>query len=113
MTSRNRRVRIAVDLTELELDAIHEKMSRAGVRNRSAFVRQMALAGYIIQLDLAPLQKTAALLSNISNNVNQIAKRVNSGEEIAANDILEIQQGYLRLREELGEVFDELKNMTE
>ena len=106
--------RISTDVSRMELDIIHEKMSKAGIKSRSAFLRQMALSGYVIQLDLEPLQRVAALLANATNNVNQIAKRLNGGESVFGlrGDILEMREGYTQMRRELGCIFDELKALT-
>ena len=72
-----------------ELDMIHWKMANMGIKNRSAFLRKMALDGYIVNLDMDDIHEMIRLLRNTTNNLNQIAKKANSdgtiyGAEISA-----------------------------
>ena len=84
-------------MTEAELDLIAEKMAAAGISNREAYLRKMALDGYIVRLDLADVKKMVALLSNATNNLNQIARRANETRSLHESDIKDIQAGYDRL----------------
>lgn len=52
-------------------------MARIGVTNQEAFLRKMALDGLVIKLDLPELKQMISLLRYTSNNINQIAKRLN------------------------------------
>ena len=76
---------------------IREKMEMANIRNMSAYIRKMAVDGYIVRLDLSDVRKMVQLLSNATNNLNQIAKRVNTDSSIFACDIKSIQENYERL----------------
>ena len=93
MKIRNREVHIL--LRPDELDRIYGKMEEAGIRNRSAYFRKMALDGIVVKLDLPELRELTSLLRRSSNNINQIAKRANTTgsffeEEI--NDMKEKQE---------------------
>ena len=57
---------------------IHRKMANMGIKNRSAFLRKMALDGYIVNLDMDDIHEMIRLLRNTTNNLNQIAKKANS-----------------------------------
>ena len=70
-----RSIRISVRLTEEEHRLLKEKMARIGVTNQEAFLRKMALDGYILRLDLPELKEILSQLRYMGNNVNQIAKR--------------------------------------
>lgn len=72
-----RSIRISVRLTEEEHRLLKEKMARIGVTNQEAFLRKMALDGLVIRLDLPELKQMISLLRYTSNNINQIAKRLN------------------------------------
>lgn len=65
--------------SDKDLELITQKMELAHVRNRSAYIRKMCIDGYIIRLDLPELDACAKYLRAASNNLNQIARRVNSG----------------------------------
>ena len=72
-----RNIRISVRLTEEEHRLLKEKMARIGVTNQEAFLRKMALDGLVIKLELPELKQMISLLRYTSNNINQIAKRLN------------------------------------
>ena len=67
-------------VTEAERDLIAEKMTVANIRNREAYLRKMAMDGYVVRLDLADVRKMVFLLQNATNNLNQIARRANETE---------------------------------
>lgn len=74
-----------------ELNTIHQKMAEIGVRNRSAYLRKMALDGYIVKLDMDDIREMIRLLRNATNNLNQVAKRANAGGGIYGADIADMQ----------------------
>ena len=78
-------------LTREEVARVRERMSEAGVKNLSAFLRKMALDGYIIKLDLDEISEMIRLLRISSNNLNQIAKKVNVDGSIYGAEIAEMQ----------------------
>ena len=90
---------------------IHEKMECANIRNMSAYIRKMVLDGYVVRLDLSDVRKMVQLLSNSSNSLNQIAKRVNADGSIFASDIKDIQDNYDLLWDQVREVLIGLTNI--
>ena len=89
MKTRNMELRAL--FTPEEIEKLHQRMAEAGVKNRSAFVRKMALDGYIIRLDLDELSEMIRLLRISSNNLNQLAKKANSNGSIYGAEIAEMQ----------------------
>lgn len=85
-----RNIRISVRLTEEEHRLLKEKMARIGVTNQEAFLRKMALDGLVIKLDLPELKQMISLLRYTSNNINQIAKRLNESGRAYDTDLSEI-----------------------
>lgn len=79
-------------VTEEEARIIDEKMKQLEIRNMSAFLRAMVLNGYVLKLDLPQLREMIRLLANLTNNVNQIARRVNEHGSIYESEIDEIQE---------------------
>lgn len=77
--------------TSDELARLHQRMAETGVVNRSAFLRKMALDGYIVKLDLDELKEMIRLLRISSNNLNQIAKRANATGSVYGAEIAEMQ----------------------
>jgi hypothetical protein len=76
---------------------IEEKMKLAGIRNMSAYIRKMAIDGYVIRLDLSDVRKMVQLLSNATNNLNQISRRVNETGSIYESDIRDLREQYSQL----------------
>ncbi len=82
---------IYLKISKKDHDIIKSKMASAGITNESAYLRKMAIDGVIIKLNLSEITDLNSLLRRYGNNVNQIAKRVNSTGNIYDNEIQEIK----------------------
>lgn len=78
MDGRKRTVQLKFRVTEAERDLILEKMKLIPTRNMAAYLRKIAIDGYIIQIDHGDIKTMTAEIQKIGVNVNQIARRVNS-----------------------------------
>lgn len=78
-------------VSDTEIQQIKEKMNLYGCENMSAYLRKMAIDGYVINLNIPELGELISLLRRVSNNINQIAKKVNSTDRIYMGEIKEIQ----------------------
>ena len=78
MNNRKRNVQIKFRVTEEERSLIEEKMKQVPTSNMEAYLRKMAIDGYIIQVDHSDIRKMTAELQKIGVNINQIAKRANA-----------------------------------
>ena len=67
-------------------------MAQLPTRRYGAYLRKMAIDGYIIQLDTTDIKQMNAAQSAIGRNINQIAKRVNAGGGAYKADMREIQE---------------------
>lgn len=83
---------VLIRMTESEIALIKEKMEEYGTTNMSAYIRKMAIDGYIVKLELPELKELVRLLANYSNNLNQIAKRVNVTGDLYSTDFDEIRR---------------------
>ena len=90
MKERNQEIHVL--LTPDEMDRIHQKMIESGIRNRSAYVRKMALDGYVVSLDISDIRELTSLLRHSSNNLNQIARRANATGSIYGADIADMKE---------------------
>ncbi len=82
-----------------ERDIVRRKMEDAGIRNMAAYIRKMAIDGYVIRLDLSDVKEVARLLRINSNNLNQYAKRANETGNIYLEDIKELKRQQEKLIE--------------
>ena len=88
-----RTVQIKFRVTETERDLIYEKMRLLNTNNLAAYMRKIAIDGYIVNTDYSDLKTVAAEMQKIGVNINQIARRVNSTSRIYEQDIDEMQRG--------------------
>ena len=87
---RKRDKQLKIWVSQEELDMIHQKMAEFGTSNMGAFVRKMVIDGYIVKLDIPELKEIVHLLGPIGNNVNQMARKLNTGSSIYREDIAEV-----------------------
>ena len=88
---RLRRLKQEFYISERELDFLDKKMTEAGIRNKSAYLRKMALDGYIIRQDYGVLKGVTNELNRIGNNLNQMAKIANTYHDINRSELDAIQ----------------------
>ena len=101
MTKKRRRpIHLHVMVSEEELALIQERMAEAGIRNMGAYVRKMALNGYVLHVDLSPVQELVSLQRRCSNNLNQEIKALQRDYEKLwrpLSDLLEKLSAIVRL----------------
>ena len=78
-------------LMEQERQLIEQKMALVGVHNMSAYIRNMCIDGYTVNMQIPELKECSRYLQSASNNVNQIAKRLNSGSRYYAGELADVE----------------------
>jgi len=111
LPKRNRNVQLNFRVSEDEKEWIEKKMEVAGVINREAYLRKMAIDGCILKLDLAELKEIISLMRRMSNNINQIAKRMNETGRAYETDIQEVIQNQERLWDGIRELLSRLTKL--
>ena len=99
-------------LTERERQLIEQKMALAGVNNMSAYIRKMCIDGYTINLQIPELKECSRYLQATSNNVNQIAKRLNSGGRYYIGELAEVESCLQENKKLFGSIFEQLSKIT-
>lgn len=92
MANRKRNIQMKFWVTEEEKRLIDEKMSQLPTKRYGAYLRKMAIDGYIIQVDTTDIKEMTKALGAIGRNINQIAKRVNAGGPTYQADMEEIRE---------------------
>ena len=92
MANRKRNIQMKFYVTEDEKRLIDERMKLLPTQRYGAYLRKMAINGYIIYTDTADIKAFTKELSAIGRNINQIAKRVNAGGGAYKADMQEIQE---------------------
>jgi len=98
MANRKRDIQMKFWVTEEEKTMIEEKMKLLPTQRYGAYLRKMAIDGYIIYTDTADIKEMNKELSAVGRNINQISKRLNAGGAAYKEDIQEI-------KERLGEIW--------
>ncbi len=92
MANRKRKMVLRCPVTDEERKLIEHKMSLVPTNQIGAYLRKMAIDGYIIYTDTKDIQVMNKELQRIGRNINQIAKRVNSTSSIYTTDIEELKE---------------------
>ncbi|MGL5435486.1 MAG: plasmid mobilization protein [Lachnospiraceae bacterium] len=92
MPNRKRNIQMKFYVTEEEKALIDEKMKLLPTQRYGAYLRKMAIDGYIIYTDTANVKAFTSELQGIGKNINQIAKRLNAGATAYDADIEEIKE---------------------
>ena len=92
MANRKRNIQMKFWVTEEEKRLIDEKMKLLPTQRYGAYLRKMAIDGYIIYVDVKNIKQYIQELQAIGKNINQIARRVNSTTNIYKEDIEEIKK---------------------
>ena len=90
-----------------EMEVIQGRMAEAGISNLSAYVRKMALNGYVLHVDLSDIRELVALQRRCANNLNQVAVHANI-YGIYPSEITALQKDYADLWEPLSELLKKL-----
>ena len=111
MAKRTRNVPGLFWVSPQEMELIRQKMAQFGTENLSAYMRKMAIDGYVMHLDLPELKELVSLLRRSSNNLNQLTRRVHETGRFYDADLEDLRQGYERLWSAAGHVLSQLSKL--
>ena len=97
MEKRIRSLQLKFRVTPQEREMIEAKRAQFGTTNMAAYLRKMAIDGYVVKLDFPELRELVSLLRYSSNNLNQLAKRAHETGRIYEADLEDIQQNQERI----------------
>ena len=87
-----RPIQMIFRVSEREREFIFKKMAIVKTKNKAAYLRKMAIDGYILKVDFSEFKELFANVGSISRNINQIAKRINSTDRVYSEDIAELKE---------------------
>ena len=79
-------------VTQEERNLIENKMKQLHTTKIGAYLRKMAIDGYIIYRDDTEIKNMNKQLQAIGRNINQIARKLNSTGNIYKEDIAELKE---------------------
>lgn len=97
MPNRQREIRLQCRVTEEERKLVERNMNKLGTKNLEAYLRKMAIDGYVLTLDTTDVRELVRVLRVTSNSLNQLAKRANETGNVYRDDIEDLQKSYDKL----------------
>ena len=94
MANLQRQVQLKFRVTPGERALIERKMAQLGTTNMAAYLRKMAIDGFVVNLELPELGELVSLLRRSSNNLNQLTRRVHETGRFYDADLEELRQSY-------------------
>ena len=110
--NRKREVQVNFRVSPQELEMIEQKMAQLGTTNREAYLRKMALDGYVVRLELPELKELVSLMRYSSNNLNQLTRRVHETGRIYDADLEDISQRQEQLWDGVREILTQLARLS-
>lgn len=108
MANRQREIQLKFRVTPKERELIEQKMEQLGTANMAAYLRKMAIDGYVVKLELPELREMVSLLRYSSNNLNQLTRRVHETGRVYEADLEDMRQSYDRLWEAADKILTSL-----
>ena len=109
---RKREVQLNFRVSPEELALIEQKMAQLGTKNREAYLRKMALDGYVVRLELPELKELVSLMRYSSNNLNQLARRAHETGRIYDADLEDISRRQEALWDGVQQVLTRLAKLS-
>ena len=110
--NRVRKVQLNFRVTEREKQLIEDRMQEIGTTNREAYLRKIAIDGMLVKLEVPELKEIVSLMHRTSNNVNQIARRLNETGRIYEVDITDIRNQQEQLWDMLNSLITKLSGIS-
>ena len=110
--NRKREVQVNFRVSPQELEMIELKMAQLGTSNREAYLRKMALDGYVVRLELPELKELVSLMRYSSNNLYQLTRRVHETGRIYDADLEDISQRQEQLWAGVREILTRLAKLS-
>lgn len=109
---RKREVQLNFRVSPEELALIEQKMAQLGTTNREAYLRKMALGGYVVRLELPELKELVSLMRYSSNNLNQLARRAHETGRIYDADLEDISRRQEALWDGVHQLLTQLAKLS-
>ena len=111
MSDKKRKNMLHMYVNDQEEKQIYERMTKTGFASLSAYLRSMALDGYIIHVDLSDIRALTKLLGMCSKNLNQYVKRANETGSIYAADIEDLNERLNEIRADMKTILKQFEKI--
>ena len=111
MADQERKIPLQFYVSEQERELIQAKMELYGTGNMSAYLRKIAIDGYVVNLELPELGEMVSLLRRSSNNLNQLTRRVHETGRFYDADLEDLRRDYDGLWEAVQKILTSLAKL--
>ena len=98
-------------VTPEEREKIERKMEEYGTDNMAAYLRKMAIDGYVIRLELPEIGTLTGQLGKVGSNINQIARRVNGMGHVGIEEIRLARKALEEIRDRVNGILTRLSSL--
>ena len=109
--NRKRPIQVKFFVNENELGMIKTKMAQTGTENMSAYLRKMAIDGYVIKRNAPELREMTSQMKQISDREDQIAKRLNTAGKLYEADVEGIKKNQEEIYEGIRNILNSLSQL--
>lgn len=101
-----RQIQKIMRVTPEENELINRRMSQHNFSNFNTYARYMLLTGEVVTVDYSELIKLRTEINRIGTNINQLARYVNTNEEISLENYQNLQQSLAEVKRLMEENFN-------
>lgn len=93
-------------VTPEENELINRRMAQHNFSNFNTYARYMLLTGEVVTVDYSELIKLRTEINRIGTNINQLARYVNTNEEISLENYQNLQHSLAEVKRLMEENFN-------
>jgi uncharacterized protein (DUF1778 family) len=109
--NRQRNINLSFRVTEEEKAMIEKRVAQTGMSNLRAYMVKMAIDGRVIRVELDSVREMVRLLSNATNNINQIARVTHMAGNLHAADVAVLQERVEEIWEQAKVILQKLSQL--
>lgn len=108
MANRIRNKQVKFYVTDEEYDLIMKNYNQSKARSLTDFLRKMSINGRIFEVDLSSVFKFNNEINAIGNNLNQVARKINTYDYADTDDIDFIKNSIKEIKKTQKEILNEI-----
>ena len=101
-----RQIQKIMRVTPEENELINRRMAQHNFSNFNTYARYMLLTGEVVTVDYSELIKLRTEINRIGTNINQLARYVDTNEEISLENYQNLQQSLAEVKRLMEENFN-------
>lgn len=101
-----RQIQKIMRVTPEENELINRRMAQHNFSNFNTYARYMLLTGEVLTVDYSELIKLRTEINRIGTNINQLARYVNTNEEISLENYQNLQHSLAEVKRLMEENFN-------